>query len=365
MKSTYYFFILIALCLQTLHAQPNHPEEAAVLEAVYAYINGRNGGNATLLNRAFYKGADLRYIKENELQIWTAENYISKTQPGRKLDCTARVIAVDIMGNAAQAKVEIEYATATYVDYLLLLRHDHQWRIATKSFAKIPHPEKRVLFVLTSHEQLGTTERPTGIHLGEVSHVYKPLHEAGFAIDFVSPQGGSTYCYGVDLNDPATNWLIRNSSAYYQLTHAKTPEQIDPTRYAAVYYVGGHGTMWDLPQNETLQHITQVIYENNGVVAAVCHGPSGLVNVTLSNGEYLVNGKELTSFTDSEEQATQQDKHVPFLLESTLRQRGARFSGADNWQEHVVVDGRLITGQNPASAHKLALQLIQLLQTQH
>lgn len=361
MKLTCYFCCFFSLLFSSLYAQPSHPQEAAVLEALYAYINGRTYRNPQLLKRAFYPEADLRYIKEGALHIWTAEDYISHANGGKPINCQSRVVSLDIMGDAAQAKIEIEYAHVKFVDYLNLLRKDDQWRIAVKTFGKVP-VKKRVLFVLTSHEQLGDTDRKTGFHLGEVAHVYKPLHDAGYDIDFVSPKGGQTHLYGADLNDPTTSWLVRHGSAYYQMTHAMRPKDVDPTAYAAIYYVGGHGTMWDLPQHDQLNELTRTIYEAGGVVAAVCHGPSGLVNVQLSNGDYLVAGKQLTSFTDVEEEATGQAEQVPFLLETTLRERGAIFSNKAPWQEHIVVDQRLITGQNPASAAALAKALIEALE---
>lgn len=361
MKTTCYFFCFFAFLFSALQAQPSHPQEAAVLETLYAYINGRNYGNPKLLKRAFFPEADLRYVKQDALHIWTAEDYIGHANGGKGQPCKSRVVAVDIEGNAAQAKIEIEYAQGKFVDYLNLLKEGDQWRIAVKTFSKMPI-KKRVLFVLTSHEQLGTTDLKTGFHLGEVSHVYKPLYDVGFSVDFVSPEGGQTHLYGADLNDPTTSWLVRNSSAYYQMTHAMKPADVNPADYAAVYYVGGHGTMWDLPNHKQLNELTRSIYENGGVVAAVCHGLSGLVNVQLTNGDYLVEGKQLTSFTDVEEEATGQATQVPFLLETTLRERGAVFSNQDPWQKHVVVDGRLITGQNPASAAGLAEALIQALQ---
>lgn len=361
MKTTCYFFYFFVFLFSSLQAQPSHPQEAAVLEALYAYINGRNYGHPKLLKRAFFPEADLRYVKQDALHIWTVEEYIGRTNKGKVQPCKSRVVAVDIEGNAAQAKIEIEYPQGKFIDYLNLLKEGNEWRIAVKTFSKMPI-KKRVLFVLTSHEQLGTTDRKTGFHLGEVSHVYKPLHDAGFSIDFVSPKGGQTHFCGVDLNDPTTSWLVRNSSAYYQMTHAMKPADVNPTNYAAIYYVGGHGTMWDFPNHEQLNELARNIYENGGIIAAVCHGPSGLVNVQLTNGTYLVDGKQLTSFTDVEEEATGQIGQVPFLLETTLRKRGARFSNQDPRQKHVVVDDRLITGQNPASAAGLAEALIQALQ---
>lgn len=362
MPTIYCFLALLFLTTNLCTAQTTPTEQAQVEEALWAYINGRNTGDKALLKRAFHPQADLRYIKKGSIHLWTAEDYISRAQLGKTQDCQSRIIAIDIEGNAAVAKIEIEYSTRKFVDYINLLKEGDTWKIAVKTFSKKALDKKKILFVVTSHETLGNSDRKTGLHLGEVSHVYKPLQEAGYEIDFVSPKGGQTYMYGVDINDPMTSWFVQNSTAYYKLTHQLTPSEIDPKDYAAIYYVGGHGTMWDLPNNAAINTLTKTIYEQHGIVAAVCHGPSGLVNVQLSDGEYLIKGKQMTAFTDQEEQAARQDKQVPFLLESTLRERGAIFSGADNWQEHVVVDGRLITGQNPASAHAMALKLMELLE---
>ncbi|MGH1335658.1 MAG: nuclear transport factor 2 family protein [Aureispira sp.] len=362
MPTIYCFLAFVLLSTNLCIAQTIPTEQAQVEEALWAYINGRNTGDKALLERAFHPQADLRYIKKGTVHLWTSADYISRVQPGKTQDCKARIIAIDIEGNAAIAKIEIEYSTRKFVDYINLLKEGETWKIAVKTFSKKPLDQKKILFVVTSHEKMGTSDRKTGLHLGEVSHVYKPLQEAGYEIDFVSPKGGQTYMYGVDINDPMTSWFVQNSTAYYKLTHQLTPKEVAAKDYAAIYYVGGHGTMWDLPNNTALNELTKTIYEQDGIVAAVCHGPSGLVNVQLSNGEYLVKGKKMTSFTDEEEQAARQTKQVPFLLESALRERGAVFSEAENWQKNVVVDGRLITGQNPASAHAMALKMLALLE---
>ncbi|MEM6398100.1 MAG: DJ-1/PfpI family protein [Bacteroidota bacterium] len=267
------------------------------------------------------------------------------------------------VGSGAQAKIELEYPAFKFADYINLQKVEGKWLIAVKTFSRQPIAEgKRILFVLTSHEDMGNTGRQTGLHLGEVAHVYKPLSEAGYEIDFASPKGGDTYMYGSDMNDEVIRWFVQNPTAWYRFTHAITPGQIDATKYSAIYYPGGHGTMWDLPDNKLLNKTTAQIYDKGGIVAAVCHGPSGLVNVRLKNGEYLVEGKRLTAFTDSEETAAQAQDIVPFPLETKLRERGAIFIGAENWTENVIVDERLVTGQNPASANQVAKQLIDLLE---
>ncbi len=332
-----------------------------VRAAIWNYINGRNNGDVEQLKKAFHPDADLRHVRGDSLRIWPSAEYIAGVKPGKKQNCVARLVYLDIEGNAGQAKVEIEYPNWKFADYLNLLKIDGQWKVAVKSFAGYSIKKERVLFVITSHEKMGDTGRKTGLHLGEVSHVYQPIVEAGYEVDFVSPKGGQTYMYGDNMNDPISLRMIQNPSAYYKLTHAMTPDQVRVDNYAAIYFVGGHGTMWDLPEHSQLTDITKNIYEKDGIVAAVCHGPSGIVNVQLSNGKYLVEGKKVTAFTNQEEAAAGQTNNVPFLLESTLKERGALFQAAENWQNNVVVDGRLVTGQNPASAGDLAQEIIQLL----
>lgn len=356
------FSLTIGICYTGV-AQTNTDEESLIRETLQRYLDGRNNGDTSLLASAFHPTADLRYVRNDELVIWPIADYIGGVKPGRKSNCISRIVSIDVLGTAAQAAIEIEYPNLKFIDYINLLKIQGEWLIAIKTFARHSIEEKkRVLFVLTSHEKMGDTGRKTGLHLGEVSHAYRPIHDAGYEIDFVSPQGGQTHMYGTDMNDSLNLWFVQNAAAYYRFTHAMTPDQINPSLYSAIYYVGGHGTMWDLPKHEQLNEITRHIYEQEGVVAGVCHGPSGLVNVQLSNGDFLVKGKRLTSFTDAEERAIQQEEVVPFLLESTLRERGAIFVGAENWQKNVIVDERLVTGQNPASAYDLGAEVVKLLE---
>ncbi|MEM7572311.1 MAG: nuclear transport factor 2 family protein [Bacteroidota bacterium] len=363
MKAVFLFLLMLTGISHSCIAQTETTPTEAVRATLMNYINGRNQGDIERLRSAFHPEADLRYLRnDSSFTIWPVQDYISRIQPGRTANCIARIISIDIVGVGAQAKIELEYPNRKYADYINLLKVDGEWLIAVKTFSVEPiDPTKHILFVLTSHEEMGNTGRPTGLHLGEVTHAYRPLIEAGYEVDFVSPKGGAAFMYGTDLNDPNNLWFVQNPNAYYRFTNAMSPNQIDATRYAAIYFVGGHGTMWDLPEHQELGEITRIIYEQDGVVAGVCHGPSGLVNVRLSNGEYLVANKRMTSFTDQEETAARAQDIVPFMLETTLRERGAIFIGADNWQENVIVDERLVTGQNPASARGVAERMIGLL----
>lgn len=161
--------------------------------------------------------------------------------------------------------------------------------------------------------------------------------------------------------DAVSHSFLNSPDVKRKLESTFTPDAIHTEDYAAIFFVGGHGTMWDFPQDRLLASMAAAIYESGGVVGAVCHGPAALVNLKLSNGEYLVSGKRVAAFTDEEEKAVGLDGVVPFLLASTLREKGAIHVAAANWQENVVVDGRLVTGQNPASAEGVGREMARLL----
>jgi putative intracellular protease/amidase len=226
----------------------------------------------------------------------------------------------------------------------------------------VPMTTKPVLFVLTSHDTLGNTGKETGFYLSEVSHPYVAFEQAGIAVEFVSPQGGKAPMTGADREDPINAAFLDNAAKMAQVATTLSPAAVDPSRYGAIFYAGGHGTMWDFADNAALASIAAQIYESGGVVGAVCHGPAGLVNIKLANGEYLVQGKTVSAFTNTEEVAVGLSDVVPFALESRLIERGAKHSKADNFQTHVVVSGRLVTGQNPASAAGVGEQMVALMQ---
>lgn len=208
----------------------------------------------------------------------------------------------------------------------------------------------KILFVVTSHDTKGSTGEKTGYYLAEVSHPWKVLTEAGYEIDFVSPKGGNPPVDGFDLTDAENKEFWENEYYHQKITHTMKPSEVKPEEYAGIFYAGGHGAMWDLPDNAEIAKIAAKIYENNGIVAAVCHGPAGLVNIKLSNGTYLVSGKKVNGFSNEEEELVKLTNVVPFLLEDQLKKQGGIYEKSAPWSEHVTVDGRLITGQNPQSA---------------
>ena len=211
----------------------------------------------------------------------------------------------------------------------------------------------KILIAMTSHDDLAGL-RPTGYYLSEVAHPWRVFSEAGYDVDLVSVAGGEPPADGVDLSDPVQRAFTDDVDMQRKLRSTPRFADLDPTQYDAVLFAGGHGTMWDFPNDTDLAQVTRELYEAGGVVSAVCHGPAALVGVTMSNGAPLVEGKKISSFTDAEEAAVGLIDTVPFLLQSRLEQLGAKHSGAENFQPHVVTDGRLVTGQNPASATGVA-----------
>jgi putative intracellular protease/amidase len=220
---------------------------------------------------------------------------------------------------------------------------------------------KKVLLVLTSHDDLGGTGKKTGFYVSETAYPWRVFSQAGYQVDLVSPEGGEPPQDGADRSDPIQKAFLDDAEMSRKLTHTLHPQEVNPRDYAAIFYAGGHGTMWDFPDNAKLAGIARDIYESGGVVSAVCHGPAALVNITLSDGTYLVAGKEVSAFTNEEEAAVGLTRVVPFLLQSALEERGAKHVGGPNFQPQVAVADRLVTGQNPASAGPVAEQVVAVL----
>ncbi|MCP9624806.1 type 1 glutamine amidotransferase domain-containing protein [Nocardia otitidiscaviarum] len=220
---------------------------------------------------------------------------------------------------------------------------------------------KRILIALTSHAVLGETGRSTGFHLGEAAIPWEVFTAAGYAVDLVSVAGGNPPRDGADPADPSQHRFLTDPAIAAQLAHTPTPDALDSSVFEAVFFAGGHGTMWDFPDNPALARLAREIYERGGVVGAVCHGPAALVGATLSDGSYLVAGKRVAAFTNDEEAAVGLSGVVPFLLADRLTAQGATHISADNFTAQVVTDERLVTGQNPASARGVAEAMVDAL----
>lgn len=223
----------------------------------------------------------------------------------------------------------------------------------------------KILIVLTSHDQLGDTGKKTGFWIEEFAAPYYALKDKGASITLASPKGGQPpidpKSAEPDAQTPATKRFNEDEELKKLLANTKKLSDLKADDFDAVFYPGGHGPMWDLANDEDSIKLIQKFHEQNKPIAAVCHAPASLVNVRTSNGDYLLQGKRVTGFSNTEEDAVQLSNVVPFLLEDKLQQNGAFYNKGGDWQSHVVKDGLLITGQNPASSEAVAEELLNTL----
>lgn len=224
---------------------------------------------------------------------------------------------------------------------------------------------QRILMVLSSHGELGETGRSTGFYLSEAAEPWQAFTAAGCQIDVASPGGATPVMdpHGADLTDPAQQAFLSDPGMAAKLAAAADPADLDPGAYDAIFYAGGHGTMWDFPGDKDLAELARAIFEAGGAVSAVCHGPAALVNIALSDGRPLVADRAVTGFSNDEEESAGLTGVVPFSLQDALTERGGRYTAGPRFTSHVVVDGRLVTGQNPASAPGTAHALLSVLAT--
>lgn len=223
----------------------------------------------------------------------------------------------------------------------------------------------KVLIVLTSHSELGNTGEKTGFWVEEFAAPYYVMQEAGANITLASPAGGQPpidpKSTEPDAQTEATKRYYNDEELQQKVATTKKLSEVSAEDFDAVFYPGGHGPMWDLYNDENSIRLIQNFWKSNKPVAAVCHAPAALLNVKGEDGEPLVKGKKVTSFTNTEEEGVQLTDVVPYLLEDELKAKGGQYSKGDDWSEYVVKDGLLITGQNPASSEKAAEELVALL----
>ncbi len=223
---------------------------------------------------------------------------------------------------------------------------------------------KKILIVLTSHEDLGNTGKKTGFWTEELAAPYYALLDQGAEITLASLKGGQPpidpKSEDTSAQTDATRRMAEDKDLLAQLSNTKKLSEVNPADYDAVFYPGGHGPLWDLAEDTTSQQLIADFYKAGKPVALVCHAPGVLRHVKI-DGEYLVNGKNVTGFTNTEEEAVQLTDIVPFLVEDMLKENGGNYSKTADWCPYAVVDGKLITGQNPASSEKVAEELLKML----
>lgn len=223
----------------------------------------------------------------------------------------------------------------------------------------------KILMVLTSHDQLGDTGKKTGFWLEEFAAPYYVLKDAGADITLASPKGGQPpldpKSDEPDAQTEATERFKADADAKAALAATHPLSEVKAEDYDAVFYPGGHGPMWDLAEDKASIALIEAFAKADKPVGAVCHAPAALRHVKGSDGEFLVKGRKVTGFSNTEEEGVGLTDVVPFLLEDVLKQNGGDYSKGADWGSYVLTDGKLVTGQNPASSEGAAEALLALL----
>lgn len=223
-----------------------------------------------------------------------------------------------------------------------------------------------ILMVLTSHDQLGNTGKKTGFWLEEFAAPYYAFKDAGADVTLASPKGGQPpldpKSDAPDAQTEATRRFKADPAAQAALADTRPLADVSADGFDAVFYPGGHGPLWDLAEDAHSIALIDAMAAAGKTVAAVCHAPGVLRRASARDGSPLVKGRQVTGFTNTEEEAAQLTDVVPFLVEDMLVEQGGHYSKGADWQPHVVIDGKLVTGQNPASSGPAAKAVISQLQ---
>lgn len=347
-------------------------EDELIRQTLQDYFTGTSYSDKAKLNSAFNNNARL-YLEKQGVPLWevSAEEYASwykSSNKGRFNGRIGEVLSIDVVGTIATAKAEIllPEKQARYVDLFLLKKLSGNWQIISKSAIPetlTPPNGQRILFITSSAHFHGDTALPTGVSFSEIVNAYDVFKEAGYTVEFVSPEGGAIPLAYINTSEKIHKKYLYDADFMYAIGHTRKPDQIDPDQFVAVHYVGGGNAMYGVADNETIQNIAMHIYEQkNGIVSAVCHGTAGIVNLRKRDGSYLVDGARISGYPEAyENQSKDYFKQFPFLIQETIEARGGQFFYSARNTPHVEVDGRIVTGQNYLSSAEVARRMIAIL----
>lgn len=365
--------LFIGCFVYNVKAQTDDLEEQKIIEVINYYIEGTSYSYPEKVKSAFMPEAKMFLDKKDEpLFVLTIEQYakgVAKGERGVFNGRTTNIISIDRFEGIAMAKLEviIPRFERKFIDMLLLKKLEDGWKIISKTAGSVVSERQgnKVLLVVSNASNKDNPDFSTGNSFSEVSIAYQEYRKAGFHVDFVSPLGGNMPLAYIDAYDETQLDALYNPDFMYAISHTKRPDEIKPKEYNIILYTGGSAPLFDIPFNEKIQEIAKIIYEQNeGVVAAVCHGTGGLTNIKLSNGTYLINGKKVNGYpTELENQESTLFKQFPIIIEEQVKKHGGSFI-YNNEREKAfhVVDGRLITGQNYQSSKIVAQKSIMLSQ---
>ncbi|WP_081368330.1 nuclear transport factor 2 family protein [Janthinobacterium sp. TB1-E2] len=345
-------------------------DEHAIQETVRLYLHGTSFNVQGEINQAFHASARL-YLDGKDDAEWELSGpeyakLFSDEKKGQFNGRHGRLINVEVNGKVATAKAEIHIPRqgVRYVDVFLLKKIAGNWKIVSKSAHREPaarHARKVLLVVSNVHQYPGTKVN-AGNNFPELAYTYDAFRKAGYAVDFVSPEGGAVPLEMIVTSDALLKKYLYNSDFMWALAHTKPVADVKADEYAGMAFVGGGAAIVGIPDNKPLQDIALRIYEQQGgVIAAICHGTEGIKNLKLSDGTFLIQGKVLTSFPDAFlNKESPIYKAYPFSAEGSIKRQGGIFRHGASGQSHVEVDGRLVTGMSWESSVGVAESMIRL-----
>ncbi|MBC3765548.1 nuclear transport factor 2 family protein [Neptunicella marina] len=347
-------------------------DQQAISDTLNDYIQGTSFNDQSRIKNAFQSDA-LLHLQKTDQANWVvkASDYIGWFKEENKGKFNGRIgeiLDIDIAGNIATAKVEILVPAKSlrYTDLFLLKKLDKRWQIISKSASSDTSNRngKRILFIASSAYFHGETQLPAGVSFSEIVIAYHTFKQAGYTVDFVSPDGGALPLAYINTSMPLHKQYLYDSDFMFAIGNSKTPQQINPADYVAVHYLGGTNAMYGVADNQQIQAISMAIYERHGgIISSVCHGTAGIVNLRTQDGQYLVSGKRISGYPeDYENQSKAYFAQFPFLIKQSVELHGGTFLYSPRNTPHVEVDGRIVTGQNYLSSQAVAEQIIQLLE---
>ena len=373
----YLFTLIITIAVQQISSaseisNQNQSHIPAIQQVLKDYIEGTSYSNKQQIAKAFNPNADLLLEKEGQAFTKVAVNdYINWYKPANQGKFNGRIgeiLQIDVSGDLATAKVEIIIPSlqTRFIDVFLLKNVDKQWQIISKAAAKQTSKQNgvRILFIVSNAHFHGTSKVPAGASFSEIVNAYHTFKEAGYTVDFVSPEGGAVPLSYIDTSIALQKAHIYDSDFMFALKNTKKATQLIAKDYRAVHYIGGGNAMYGVPENPEISRLVMEIYEQHkGIISAVCHGTAGIVHLKTKDGKYLVDGKRISGYPEDFEKTTAEYfKQFPFLIKKTVLDRNGTFHFGKPDEAYIEVDGRIVTGTNHQSSALVAEAIIKQLQ---
>lgn len=364
------FIVLVCFIGSTFAAS----DELLIEDTLHLYINGTANTQPQEIEQAFYHEADLLLTKHKQ-PVWRVSakeyvNWYSKAKAGTDTGREGNILNIDIAGDIATAKVEVFNTTKQlyFIDLFLLRKIEGSWKIISKTATKLSQRKNnfKILFIVSNAHFHGDSTLPTGVSYSEIVNAYDTFVQAGYTVDFVSPEGGAIPLAYINTSDELAKQYLYDEDFMYAIGNTKSPDKVTASEYKAVHYVGGGNAMYGVAKNAAIQKISMEIYEkHNGIISSVCHGTAGIAFLKTENGEFLVSGKKVSGYPDAYENPNKAYfKQFPFKITETIEHHGGTLLYSSRNQKHVEVDGRIVTGQNYLSSKGVAQEMITIIESQ-